>query len=79
MTSTQALQLTQRIIRNDLDVSGPLLKLLDAFATARGDPLGEAMTRDVMLLLYSKTDHCEEKMREFISQEQPVDQTRLVA
>ena len=68
MTSAHALQLTQLVIENDLDKAGPLLQLLSAFAGSHRIK-DEAMTRDVMIFLYSKTDHCETAMKEFISQD----------
>lgn len=78
MTSNHALELAQLITRNSIEVSGPLLFLLDAFLRARGDPLAEAMTQDVMKFLYAQTEHCDESMQGFISQ-QEADQHRLVA
>lgn len=78
MAPTHEIELAQQIIQNDPDKAAPLLKLLDAFQNSRGDPLAEAMTRDVMLFLYSKTEHCEEAMRGFIA-ETIVDSHHLVA
>jgi hypothetical protein len=69
MNSSHALELTRQIIQNDLEAAEPLLKLLDAFIGAE-KTRDEAMTRDVMLFLYTKTDHCEESMRKFISQDE---------
>lgn len=78
MDSAHALKLTRDVIQNDPSRSGPLLILLGTIANARGDPLDEAVARDVMLYLYSQLDHCEESMRCFIAQQEP-DQARLVA
>lgn len=78
MDSAHALKLTRDIIQNDPSRSRPLLILLDTIANSRGDPLTEAVARDVMLFLYSQLDHCEESMRGFIAQEEP-DQVQLVA
>jgi hypothetical protein len=68
MNSTHGIELAAAVIENDPTKAEPLLKLLHAFATARGDPLNEAMTQDVMMFLYSKTEHCEQGLTEFISQ-----------
>lgn len=80
MTSTHAplIDLAQDVIQNDITKAAPLLQLLGKFGSARGDPMEEADRRDVMLWLYSKTEHCEDSMRQFIS-EVEVDQSRLVA
>lgn len=68
MTSAQALMLTSKIIQTDLEVAGPLLLIVVAVYKARGDAMAEAMTRDVMKFLYSKTEHSEQGMEEFISE-----------
>lgn len=68
MDSTHALELARAIIQNDLDAAIPLLKLLYAF-TELNDTLTEAAARDVLLFVYTKTDHCEDSMKEFISPE----------
>lgn len=68
MTSAHALELTSTIIKNDVDLAVPLLKLLNGLSLAREDPKWEEAMRQVMLFLYSKTPHCEEAMRKFISQ-----------
>lgn len=66
MTSTRALELSAHIIKNDIDLAGPVLQLMNVALTARGDPDREATVRAVMLFLYSKTTHCEDAMEEFI-------------
>lgn len=67
MTSTQALALTSKIIENDSEMAAPLLLLVDAVFKACNDPLGEVMARDVKRFLYSKTEHSDEGMAEFIA------------
>lgn len=68
MTSHQALQLATIIIQNDLTVAGPLLRLLYAFTSPRGDPLTEAMRSDVTNFLYTKTEHCQAGIIEFVKE-----------
>lgn len=69
MTSTRALELTTQILA-DPTVAIPLLLLLNAFANSKGDPLSEAMTRDVMLHVWTKTSSCEEGMVRFLSEQE---------
>lgn len=78
MTSTHALELTARIIQNDLYIAAPLIYLLDAFLTAKKDPTGEIMARDVIRFLYTKTEHCDKGLTEFIEKGKSNDLT-LVA
>lgn len=78
MTSSRALELTSRIIQNDVQISAPLICLLDAFLTAEKDPIGETMARDVLRFLYTKTEHCDNALSEFIEQGRTTDLT-LVA
>lgn len=67
MTSIQALALTSKIIENDSEIAAPLLLLVDAVFNAGSDPVGEVMARDVKRFLYSKTDHSDEGMAQFIA------------
>lgn len=76
MTSTQGNDLASQIIRNDPSKAEPLLRLLYAFREAKGDPISEAMTQDVLKYLYTFTDDCDEAMLRFISH--PLE-ARLVA
>lgn len=69
MTSTHALELTSQILQDPAN-AGPLLCLLYAVAGSHGDPLAEAMARDVMLFCYSKHEHCETSMLSFISEDE---------
>lgn len=78
MTSTHALELTARIIQNDLNTAVPLIYLLDAFLTARKDPTGEIMAREVLRFLYTKTEDCETALAQFIEKGNATDLT-LVA
>lgn len=68
MTSSHAVELASQITQ-DPTAAVPLLRLLHAFAASRGDPLAEAMTRDVMLHVYTRIEHCENSMLEFLSEE----------
>ena len=67
MTSAQALLLAQELIENDRTKAGPLIKLLAAFRSSRGDPLGEAMMSSVLKTLYVETEHCEAALADFVA------------
>jgi len=57
-------------ITEDPTKASPLLRLLYSFYTSRGDPLGEAMMKEVMLGVYTKVDHCEDSMVSFLNQDE---------
>lgn len=78
MTSAQALALTSTIIKNDTELAGPLLVLLETFLNARGDPMGEIVVRDVKRHLYARTSHSDAGMAKFIS-EAELDLSHLAA
>ena len=65
MTSVHALETTTLILA-DTTIAEPLLRLLYAFANAKGDPRAEAMTHDVMLYVWTKIEKCEEGMILFL-------------
>lgn len=68
MTSDRALELTTLILQ-DTTSADPLLQLLYAFANAKGDPLSEAMTHDVMMHVWTKIERCEEAMIRFLQEQ----------
>lgn len=68
MISAQGLQLAEAVTKNDASGVTPLIKLLHGFRTAHGDPLSEAMMADVINWLYTKTEHCEAAILQFIKE-----------
>lgn len=70
MTSSQGVELATQILEDPTKAT-PLLRLLNAFNASRGDPLVDAMTKDVMLFVYSKLEHCEDSMMSFLSEDEP--------
>jgi len=76
MTAADALEIADYIIRNDVSLVGPLLALIGMARQSRGDPNAEADVDDVMKHLYTKTEHCDKALEDFISQQ---NQTRLAA
>ena len=70
MTSSQGLELATLILEDPTKAT-PLLRLLKAFEVSRGDPLGETMMHDVMLHVYTHSDHCRQSMEDFLSEDKP--------
>lgn len=65
MTSAHAVELASQILQDNA-AAIPLLRLLYAFSISPGDPLAEAMKRDVLMHVWTKTDNCEEGMITFL-------------
>lgn len=72
MTSAEGIDLATLIIENDTRKAGPLVKLLVAFKTSRGDPLAEVMMDDVLAILYTKTEHYETALEEFVAEQETI-------
>lgn len=68
MTSSQGMELAALILE-DPTRAIPLLRLLNGFNVARGDPLGEEVIGDVMLFVYSKVEHCRQSMNDYLADE----------
>lgn len=70
MTTSEALELTSRIIRDDEALVEPLMKLLAGIYDARGDPNTQAaIRREVLCSLYSRTDDCKQHLQHFLGDE----------
>jgi hypothetical protein len=65
MTSSEGVTLAKKALRGD---AAAFLVLLDAYFNAHSDPLSEAMVGDVNRFVYSKTEHAENGMKQFISE-----------
>lgn len=67
MTSVHALELANTIVQNDPGTVGPLITLLYAFRSSRGDPLGEAMTQDVLRHLFTRVEEIDDAIEAYVS------------
>lgn len=68
MTSTRARQLVNEIIENEPSKASTLLALVGILKPPDGGPSDEAVADDVLMYLYSKTDHCRKSMEGFIAE-----------
>jgi hypothetical protein len=77
MTATYALQLTNRVLRDDDTIAEPLLELLVGVTNPRGDPVVDSLRTEVLKNLYTRTDHFRSNFRSYLAkhENQQVTQT----
>ncbi len=79
MTATYALQLTEKIVRDNDTIAEPLIELLAGITNPRGDPLLDSLITEVLKNLYTRTEDFRTNFRNYLAEHQSEQLTQTSA